>query len=185
MQNKLQLQFNPNPDKNMNKKFLALASVVALVMSGCGYKLGGLKPGYMKDMNTFCVEMFENNSIYPNAGMLMTTALGNALQSDGAYRIAPRNEADFIVKGVVTRVHKTSLLTDTEDTYISRSIGLEVSVDYQIVDRKTGKIIRASEATGSGSYYNQIGNTMSAQDTALSYATRRAADSVALNLTSQ
>ena len=39
--------------------------------------------------------------------------------------------------------------------------------------------------SGSGSYYNQGVNTMSAMDTALSYATRCLADNITLNLTSK
>ena len=162
-----------------------LVGLAAFAVSSCGYHLGGVKPDNMKNMNTFAVEMFENNTVQPNVGMLVTTAMANALQSDGTYRMASRNEADFIVKGVVTDIERRSLITDTEDTYISREIGLTVNVDYEIIDRKTGKVIRSNSASGSGNYYNQGVNTMSAMDTALSYATRCLADNITLNLTSK
>ncbi|MBR5196166.1 MAG: hypothetical protein IKW48_08545 [Akkermansia sp.] len=139
----------------------------------------------MKNMNTFAVEMFENNTVQPNVGMLMTTAMANTLQSDGTYRMAPRSEADFIVKGVVTDIERRSLITDTVDTYISREIGLTVNVDYSVIERKTGKVLRSGSTSGTGSYYNQGVNTVSAMDTALSYATRCLADSITLNLTSK
>lgn len=162
-----------------------LTCLAAFAVSSCGYHLGGVKPANMQNMNTFAVEMFENNTVQPNVGMLMTTAMANTLQSDGTYRMAPRNEADFIVKGVVTDIERRSLITDTVDTYISREIGLTVNVDYSVVDRKTGKVLRSGSASGSGSYYNQGVNTVSAMDTALSYATRCLADNVTLNLTSK
>lgn len=169
----------------MKSKQALLICLAAFAVSSCGYRLGGVKPANMKSMNTFAVEMFENNTVQPNVGMLMTTAMANTLQSDGTYRMAPRNEADFIVKGVVTDIERNSLITNTEDTYVSREIGLEVNVDYEVVDRKTGKVIRSGSASGSGSYYNQGVNTVSAMDTALSYATRRLADTITLNLTSK
>lgn len=162
-----------------------LTGFAAFVVSSCGYHLGGVKPANMKNMNTFAVEMFENNTVQPNVGMLMTTAMADTLQSDGTYRMAPRNKADFIVKGVVTSIERNSLITNTEDTYVSREIGLEVNVDYEVVDRKTGKVLRSGSTSGTGSYYNQGVNTVSAMDTALSYATRRLADSITLNLTSK
>lgn len=169
----------------MKPKQALLICLAAFAVSSCGYRLGGVKPDNMKNMNTFAVEMFENNTVQPNVGMLMTTAMANTLQSDGTYRMAPRNEADFIVKGVVTDIERKSLITNTEDTYISREIGLTVNVDYEIIDRKAGRVIRSGSSSGNGSYYNQGVNTVSAMDTALSYATRRLADSITLNLTSK
>ena len=138
----------------------------------------------MKNMNTFCVEVFENNTVQPNVGMLMTTAMANELQSDGTYRMAPRNEADFILKGTVTHITRESLRTNTDDTYVSSEIGLAVYVNYQIIERKSGKVLRKNEASATGSYFNQGVNTVSAMDTALSYATRLVAEKITLNLTS-
>ena len=163
---------------------LFLLSLAAFALSACGYHLGGVKPSNMKHMNTFCVEVFENNTVQPNVGMLMTTAMANTLQSDGTYRMSPRENADFIVKGTVTRVERSSLRTDTDDTYVSSEIGLTVYVDYTVVDRKTGKVLRKGDSQATGSYFNRGVNTVSAMDTALSYATRQLADNITLNLTS-
>jgi hypothetical protein len=106
------------------------------------------------------------------------------LESDGTYRLAPRSEASFIVKGTVTDIDRKSLITDSDDTYVSREIGLTVNVDYQIIDRKTGAVLRKGTASGTGSYFNKGVNTVSAMDTALSYATRLVAESITLRLTS-
>lgn len=134
-------------------------------------------------MNTFCVEMFENNTVQPNVGMLMTTAMANELQSDGTYRMAPRDEADFILKGTVTHITRESLRTNTEDTYVSSEIGLEVHVDYEVIERRTGRVLKKADTDATGSYFNQGVNTVSAMDTALSYATRLLAQRITLNLT--
>lgn len=160
-----------------------VACISALFISSCGYHLGGVKPADMQGMNTFAVEMFENTTVQPNVGMLMTTAMTNTLQSDGTYSLSPREDADFIVKGTVTHIDRSSLITDTEDTYVSREIGLTVHVKYQVVERATGKVLCQGGASGSGSYYNQGVNTVSAMDTALSYATRLVAEDITLNMT--
>ncbi len=159
------------------------AAVLTLLVSACGYHLGGVKPANMKNMNTFCVEMFENQTVQPNIGMLMTTSLTNALQSDGTYRMAPRENADFIIKGIVTHIDRDSLRTNTNDSYVSSEIGLVVNVSYKLIERKSGRVLRESDTRATGSYFNQGVNTISSMDTALSYAARLAADNIAQDLT--
>lgn len=161
---------------------LLIASLLLSGLSSCGYHLGGVKPACMVDMNTFCVEVFENESLHANAGMQMTTAMANALQSDGTYRMAPRNEADFVVKGTVSRIQRESLITDSDDTYVSKELGARVYVDYQVVDRKTGKVLINGSESEMASFFNQVGSTQTAMDSAISYATRRIADDITLTL---
>ncbi len=168
----------------MNIRTIA-AGLLALCVSSCSYHLGGVKPASMEHLNTFCVEMFSNYTLQPNAGMLMTTAMANTLQSDGTYRMAPRNDADFIVKGEVVSIERESLTTNTEDTYVSTQIGINVNVEYQVIERKTGRVIIDSEEEAQGSYFNQVGSTQSSLETALSYATRRIAQDITLSLTTR
>ena len=71
-----------------------LVGLAAFAVSSCGYHLGGVKPDNMKNMNTFAVEMFENNTVQPNVGMLMTTAMMGCtyeymLTSVGRMRFCP------------------------------------------------------------------------------------------------
>ncbi len=169
----------------MKAVHILISAVSALAFSACGYHLGGMKPDSMRNMNTFCVEVFENETLYPNAGMLMTTAMANALQSDGTYRMAPHGQADFIVKGKVARIERESQITDSDDTYISRQIGTHVYVQYQVVDRKSGKNLFNSEEEEVGEFFNQIGNNESAEEAAISYATRRIADEIVIALVTE
>ena len=39
-----------------------LTCCLALLLVSCGYHLGGLKKTAMKDLNTFCVDVFENHT---------------------------------------------------------------------------------------------------------------------------
>ncbi len=158
------------------------AACCALLLASCGYHLGGMKPEFLKDKNTFCVEMFVNETLHPSAGMLMTTSLTNALQSDGTYRMAPRKDADFIIKGKVERITRESLITNTEDTYVSTQIAVLVTVGYQVVDNKTGKILYTGQEVESANFFNENGSKESATESALSYATRRIADVITIDL---
>lgn len=170
------------------KRFVTLIAAAAalLLLPACMpelYHMGGLKPAAMKEMNTFCVEMFENHSTQPEAGMMLTTALTDAMQRDGTYRLASAEQADFVLCGEVTHISRESLLTDAKDTYLSREVGINVHVHYKVCNARTGAIVFEQEAMGQGSYFGDSGNVQSAISSALSAATRRAAEIITDELT--
>lgn len=169
----------------MNLRTLFSTALAGVALTSCGYHLGGMRPAYMDDMHTFCVEMFENNTVQPSVGVYMTTAVTNALQSDGTYRLAPRKEADFIVRGTVSHITRDSLTASTEDSYISTQIGVTVHVQYELVNRKTGAVISKGIESEQASYFNQDGSTITAMESALYYATTRVADDIVLNITTR
>ncbi len=163
------------------KRCLTLALAAGL-LSSCGYHLGGFKPTAMQDMNTFCVEMFDNETVIPNVAVQMTTALTDAVQRDGTYTLAPRDRADFTISGTVNNVVRNSLSNDYWDSYRSLEIGVNVHVTYVVTDNRTGKEIYRAVASGRCSHFNDEGNVQSAMDSALSFATRRAAEAVVNNI---
>ncbi len=168
----------------MNLRSLLPACLCGItLLSGCGYHLGGLRCNALKDMDTFCVNMFSNHTTQPNVAMQMTTALTNALQRDGSFRMASPTECDFKVDGTVTRILRSSLTTDSDDTYISSEIGLTVYVAYTVTDSREGKVVVRGETTGRASYFNTEGNAQTSREAALSYATRKAADNIVYQLT--
>ncbi len=168
----------------MNLRPLLPACLCALaLLPGCGYHLGGLRCNELKNMDTFCVNMFSNHTTQPNVAMQMTTALTNALQRDGSFRLASPSECDFKVSGAVRRIGRASLSADPEDTYISSEIGLTVFVSYVVTDSRTNKVLLRGETTAEGSYFNNEGNAQTSRAAALSYATRKAADNIVYHLT--
>lgn len=167
----------------MKRVLTILCCGVPLLMTSCGYKIGGLVNGSLEGMKTFDVMMFENQTVHPNVAMQMTTALANALENDGTFRMASSSVSDFCVSGTVTSVSASSLTSDPDDSYISREVGLTVYVDYVITERKTGKVLKKGNVTGSGSYFNTSGNVQAARDAALSSATTTAAQALVTIMT--
>lgn len=168
------------------KRLVAMPlAAVALLFSACSslYHMGGLKPATMQELNTFSVEMFDNHSTQPTAGMLLTTAVTDSLQRDGTYRLASSSQADFSISGEITHLSRESLLTDPDDTYLSREVGVTMHVRYTVRNNRTGAVIMQREATGPGSYFTDTGNQQSAVDSALSYAARNAAEDITNDLT--
>lgn len=161
----------------MMKRYLLLLLVSAALLLSCGYRLGGLHKSSMKGLKTCSVDMFGNQTLFPSAAMQVTTAVADALQRDGSFRLAPADKSDFTVRGVVSSVNGVGLRTDAGDTYLSSEVGLIVNVRYTITNNHTGKVIINSAVSGEGSYFNDsTGNAQTARESALSYATRRAAE---------
>ncbi len=168
----------------MNIRSLIPACALLLsLLPGCGYHLGGLRCNALKDKETFCVNMFANYTTQPGVSMQMTTALADLLQRDGSFRMASPSECDFKVDGTVTSIGLNSLTADSRDSYISTEIGLKVNVSYVVTDGRTSKVLMRGSTTAQGSYFNTSGNVQSARESALSYATRKAAENIVYQLT--
>ncbi len=165
------------------RSLLTTCALPLLLFSGCGYHLGGLRCDALKDKDTFCVNMFRNYTTQPNVAMQITTALADNLQRDGSFRMAAPAECDFVIDGTVSRITRSSLSADARDSYISSEIGLRVYVDYVVTDARTGKVLHRGSANAEGSYFNNSGNVQSARESALSYATRKAAEDIVYQLT--
>lgn len=153
------------------------------VTEGCGYHVGAPRNRALAGIKTFCVDMFANNTVYPMAPMQMTTALADTLQRDGTFRMASPSDCDIRISGTVTSVTSRSLITNSQDSYISTEIGLDVHVDYQVVDCRTGKLLKSGSVKEEGSYFNNDGNIQSAREDAISYATRKAAYTIVNRIT--
>ncbi len=168
----------------MNIRTLIPAGALLLsLLPGCGYHLGGLRCAPLKDMDTFCVNMFENYTTQPNVAMQMTTALADQLQRDGSFRMASPSECDFKIDGAVKSIQHESLMADRRDSYISSEIGMTVYVDYVVTDCRNNKVLMQSSTSAQSSYFNTSGNIQSARESALSYATRKAAENIIYQLT--
>lgn len=167
------------------KKLIQLTALLApLTLASCGYTLGGFASPQMEGMKTFSVNMFENHTVYPNVAMQVTSAVGNSMQTDGTFTMAPSSTADFTISGTVRDVDYDRLLVDWRDSYQSLEVAVRVQVDYSIVDNKTGKTISSGTLSASGSFFNTGGNTQLGRDAALSYAARKVGDQLVSRLTS-
>ncbi len=165
------------------RTLIPAAAMLLTLLPGCGYHLGGLRCTPLKDMDTFCVNMFSNHTTQPNAAMQMTTALADQLQRDGSFRMASPDECDFKIDGTVTSIRQDSLMTDRRDSYISSEIELVVSVNYVVTDCRNNKVLMQGSTSAQSSYFNTSGNIQSARESALSYATRKAAENIIYQLT--
>lgn len=148
--------------------FLALSAVV---FSSCGYHVGGLKPEAMKDVSSIAVTMFENNSVEPRVGAVVSSTLATDIQKEGTYRLATYKDADARIEGKVSSVVYRQLRSSDSDSYRSTEVGLQLKVQYKVIDARTNKVLWVSSATAVSSLFD-VGNKQSAKTNALYYAAR-------------
>lgn len=165
----------------MNLLLCCLA--VVLGFTSCGYRAGGCQPAVLRDKKTVFVEVFSNNTIQPALSSQTTAAVCDMLQRDGTYTMASPQKADIIIKGSIDDITRSSLLTNPYDSYLSSEVQLTVYVTYQVVDRRSGRILMRGRANGSGSNMSTSGNVQGAVDNALNSAAIRAAELLVTNLT--
>lgn len=147
--------------------FLALAA--GILLPGCGYHLGGYKPDELRNMHTFNVTMMENNSLEPRAAVLVTSALADSMQRDGTYRLSSSGKSDFRIEGEIASVSYSSLRTNSEDTYVSDEIAMNVTVKYRVLRNSDNKTLLENTVEVSAGFYN-MGNVQTARTNAMSYA---------------
>lgn len=165
---------------------MTLCSVAPVAtLNSCGYRLGGLKAKNMENMSSFSVRMFENNSLEVQAGILVTNAVTDLVQRDGTYKLASPATADFRIEGTITDISFSSLQVDSENTYVSTELALNLAVEYRIIESKTNKVLFAKTSQTAASFYNEVTNIQTARDNALSYAARKMAEDLVLSICTQ
>src|SRR5208283_3294602 len=90
----------PRPVEMRAVNFFALGAA-AMLLAGCaGYHLGPAGGAVAGD-KTIEVLPFNNQTLEPRLGDVVTQALRERLQLDGTYRLATRAAGDVVVSGVV------------------------------------------------------------------------------------
>ena len=131
-------------------------AVLALAASGCIYSFhgGGLPP----DVKTMAILPFDNNTPIPGLESQLLQEMRKSLEARLGVRDAAESRADAVLSGTITRYD-----ADIPVGYGSTANGqpptsqtirmLEMAVDVQIVDQKTGKtLFQRKGLSASGNY---------------------------------
>ncbi len=126
----------------------AAAVMALLFLSGCGYQISGTGGGegyanhtlYRDDVKTVAVPIFSNRTYYRGVEFTLTKAIVNELESKSPYKVAPREQADTLLEGEVTRVHVRTISEDRVTAIPQEQLYI-VTVDFTWKDLRTGKIL--------------------------------------------
>lgn len=160
----------------LNRLFLiGLVCLLGGLMSACSrYSLGGIKPQALKEVESLHIEMFQNATYYPRAEVLLTSAVNEAIASDGSYQLKPESSANATIKGRINNISLQQIRSQRYDTYQSLQTEMVVEVQYQVVRNTDQKVLKHGSITCRSEYFN-LGNEQSDRWNAFSFAARRSA----------
>ncbi|MFO1486493.1 MAG: LPS assembly lipoprotein LptE [Verrucomicrobiaceae bacterium] len=129
------------------KRFLLLLAPLCLLLSGCaGYTLGGQKPAHLRQITKLAVPTFENLTLEPRLGVLLTNAIIKQLQMHGSYQIVPRNEAEAVLEGKIMRINRSQFRSDRNNILRTSQILASLSSSYTIRDTASGTALHNGSA---------------------------------------
>lgn len=162
-------------------KTLAILATIVL-LAGCGYKLGEIRPTPMRSVRTLAVPTFKNDTYEPRIEVLFADTLVKKLQQDGTYEIVSDNTADAILNCTVKKVERRSLRSVQNDVLATSEFGLRVDAEYEVKDRITGAILMRGSVQGKTSFFS--GNDLQTiERQALSNAASDLADDITATVT--
>ena len=140
------------------KLAIALACILfSLALCGCsGYSNESLYP---KDIESVCLQMFENDSFRRGVEYELSDALAKRIEAQTPYKIiSSRDRADTLISGKITNADSSVLTLDKETgRAIEKEVRLVALVKWQ--NLKTGELlldnVPVSAAAGFSEWQNQ------------------------------
>lgn len=129
----------------------SIALVIAAAVSGCGYSTQStLDPKYQ----TIFVSAFQNQSREYDLQAPLTNAITRKFITDGRLRVAPREEADLVLEGVIYGYTLKGLTFDQNDD-VTQFL-LVVSAGARLTDRADGAVVwQEPKLAGETSFYTR------------------------------
>lgn len=158
----------------------ALLLAALLALSGCGYKLGEIRPTPMRSVRSLAVPTFKNNTYESRIEILFADTLVKKLQQDGTYSIVNTNQADAIVNCTIEDIDRSSLRSVQNNVLATSEFRLTVTARFEVVDQRTGIVLMQGTVQGRTSFFSgndlqtleRQGLSNAASDLAQNLATR-------------
>ncbi|MEI8311302.1 MAG: LPS assembly lipoprotein LptE [Verrucomicrobiota bacterium] len=136
-------------------KISALAVLAATVLlSGCGYKLGEIRPTPMRSVRTIAVPTFKNRTFEPRLEVLFADTLVKRMQQDGTYELVADDKADAILYCTIDKIERRSIRSVQNNVLATSEYGLRVFVKYEVQDRVTGALLMQGTTQGNTTFFS-------------------------------
>lgn len=166
----------------MNTRTFALLLLSVLSLTGCaGYRLGGQKPAHLVRISKLAVPTFENLSLEPRLGPLLTNAVIKQIQLGGAYQIVSEADAEAVLVGKITRIRRSQFRSDRDNVLRTSQLLLTLSTEYTVRDKPGGAVIHRG-VVSADSYTVLDNNVQNSEAQALEDAAQRLAANLASDL---
>lgn len=160
-----------------------LSVLLCLAFSACaGYQLGGVKPGIMRDVESISIPMFKNDTLFPRAETLATSAAVDAFVQDGTYRIATSADADAILEASLHEIDYTQIRSTRLDTLRPEELQNSVTIVWILRDaRGSNRVLAQGTSVGHSSFFVDS-NLQTSRNNALPDALERASQALVSKL---
>jgi outer membrane lipopolysaccharide assembly protein LptE/RlpB len=132
----------------------AFVLAALLALSGCGYKLGEIRPTPMRSVRSLAVPTFKNNTYESRIEILFADTLVKKLQQDGTYSIVNTAQADAIVNCTIEKIDRGSLRSVQNNVLATSEYSLIVTARYEVIDQRTGIVLMQGTAQGRTSFFS-------------------------------
>ncbi|MDZ4290134.1 MAG: LPS assembly lipoprotein LptE [Prosthecobacter sp.] len=168
----------------MKKLILPLAfGIFTLALSGCaGYRLGGQKPAHLAGITKLAVPTFENLTLEPRLGSLLTNAVIKQLQINGGYEIVAKEDAEAVLEGKVSGIDRSQFRSDRNNVLRTSQLLMRLQSEFVIRDPNSGAAIHTGRANAS-SYIVLDANVQLSESQAMEDAAQRLAATIANDIT--
>jgi hypothetical protein len=135
-------------------KRLVAGAAVCLIFSGClGYHIGPVKPGYLHDVHTIAIPIFENKTLLPRIEALTTGTVIKQFQQDGTYQIVSEHNADAVLKGEISSITRAPARSVRGNVLATTEFNLVMHVRYKLVARNGTDLMPNAEVVGTTSFF--------------------------------
>lgn len=163
-------------------KNLALLLCSAILLAGCGYHVGEIRPTPMRSVRTLAVPNFKNKTYEPRVESLLADTLVKSLQRDGTYRIVNVEQADAVLVCSLNKLERRSIRSVQNDVLATSEFGLTLEASYEVQDRVTGAILMRGTSRGRATFFS--GDDLATiQRQAISNAAADLANEITVNVT--
>lgn len=119
--------------------FVAVSACLVLFLAGCGYQFSGAGPGPKPGLDRLAIPMFDNLTGQPGLESYFTTALRREFNARSRMKVVPKNEAQMILHGRITRLTTLDVAHRTADETIESR--LTVTLDVRCTSAEDGSIL--------------------------------------------
>ena len=130
------------------------ALIVAAALSGCaGYRIGEVKPAYLKDVHSIAIPTFKNNTFLPRIEVLVTNTVIKQFQQDGTFRIAREDNADAVLRCTITSVGRNPARSVRGNVLATTEFNLGVTINFTLVGRDGKPLTGPTSVSGATSFF--------------------------------
>ena len=141
-----------------------LATLLCFALGGClGYRIGPVKPYYLRDVHTLAVPTFKNRTLVPRIEVLVTDTVIKQLQQDGTYQITNGDKADATLTGEISRITRAPARSVRGNVLLTTEFSLFLVVKYSLTGRDGKQLVAPNDAIGTTTFFVSSAATTSNQ----------------------